>query len=86
MPGEYEFTLRFSVPASVDADLLVGRLFEAGCDDALIGSGEAGCIGMQFTRAAESAAAAVGSAVRDVRRGVSEIRLIGTRWDASSCG
>lgn len=80
MPGEYEFTLRFAVPASVDAASLVERLFEAGCDDALIGSGEAGCIGLRFTREAESGAAAVGSAVRDVRRGVPEIRLISTRW------
>lgn len=68
MPGEYQFTLRFSVPASLDAASLVGRLFEAGC------------IGMRFTREAESAAAAVGSAVRDVRCGVPEIRLISTRW------
>jgi|AntRauTorcE11897_2_1112592.scaffolds.fasta_scaffold212499_1 hypothetical protein len=59
---------------------MVERPFEAGCDDALIESGEAGRIGMRFTREAELTTAAVGSAVGDVQRGVPDIRLIGTRW------
>jgi hypothetical protein len=52
-----------------DPDLLVERLAEAGCEDALIGTGHAGRLALEFTREAPSAGAAVRSALRDVRRG-----------------
>jgi hypothetical protein len=68
---EYEFTLRFAVPTSdAEADDLVDALYEHGCDDALVGIGRPGRIGLDFTRAGESAHEAVLSAIADVRNAI----------------
>lgn len=74
--NEYEFTLKFAVPAEVDREALETRLFETGCDDALIGTGEKGRVALSFARAASSAAEAVESAISDVHRGLPQARLI----------
>lgn len=59
-----------------DADALVERLGEAGCDDALVGIGQPGRIALEFTREAASAADALASALADVRRAIPGARLI----------
>ena len=42
---EYSFTLKFNFPdARTDPDCYIDRLYEAGCDDALIGIGKQGII------------------------------------------
>ncbi|NYH98817.1 helix-turn-helix transcriptional regulator [Cupriavidus plantarum] len=74
---EYTFTLKYQLAEGPrDADSLVGRLGEAGCDDALVGIGLPGRLALAFTREANSADAAVRSALADVRRAVPEARLI----------
>jgi hypothetical protein len=74
---EYEFELRFRVPADdADADELVERLGEAGCDDALIGIGQPGRIALRFSREAESAKHAIVSALQDVKKAIPAARLI----------
>ncbi len=43
---EYTFTLKYQLAADdQDPELLVERIAEAGCDDALVGTGQAGLAG-----------------------------------------
>lgn len=74
---EYEFTLKYQLN-SVDSDFndLVERLGAGGCTDALVGIGQAGRLGLTFTREASSAKEALLSAMSDVRRAISCARLI----------
>lgn len=74
--SEYEFTLKFAVPHGLDRETLEVRLFEAGCDDALLGTGQPGRMALRFDRAATSARGAVESALRDVRLAVPQARLV----------
>ena len=74
---EYIFTLKYQLAAAdCDPQALVERLGEAGCDDALVGTGLPGRLALEFTREATDAAAAVRSALADVRRAVPSARLI----------
>ncbi len=73
----YDFELKFSLPEeNIDAERLVETLFEAGCDDALIGTGQMGRIGLLFSREAESALAAVTSAIKDVQKAIPNAILV----------
>jgi len=75
MPG-YDFELSFALPsADADPDDFVDLLYEAGCDDATLGIGRRGHVGMMFTREADSAWSAVASAIRDVQRAIPGARL-----------
>jgi hypothetical protein len=48
---EYDFVLKFKLAeGSADANNLVERLGEAGCDDAVVGIGQPGRIALNFTR------------------------------------
>ncbi|MCO4864302.1 DNA-binding protein [Cupriavidus sp. WGlv3] len=74
---EYAFTLRYQLSADdSDPDTLVERLYEAGCDDATVGTGVAGRIALAFDREAESAADAIVSALTDARRAMPTATLI----------
>jgi hypothetical protein len=74
---EYDFELRFKLPADdTDADEVVERLGEAGCDDALIGVGQPGRIALKFAREAESAKRAIVSALEDVKKAIPAAKLI----------
>jgi len=74
---EYIFTLKYQLADDDrDADALVERLGEAGCDDALVGIGQPGRLALEFTREGADADAAVRSALADVRRAVPSARLI----------
>jgi hypothetical protein len=65
---EYTFTLKYQLADNDRTpDILVERLGEAGCDDALVGIGQPGRLALEFTREAESADAAVRSALADVQ-------------------
>ena len=74
---EYVFTLKYQL---VDEDQahehMVERLFEAGCDDATIGVGQPGRIALAFRREAPDAAAAIYTALRDVKRAIASARLV----------
>jgi hypothetical protein len=74
---EYDFVLKFKLTAgSADADDLVERLGEAGCDDAVVGIGQPGRIALSFMREADSAQQAVISALENVKRAVPHAELI----------
>lgn len=74
---EYSFTLRYQLsPDDNDPDALVERLYEGGCDDAIVETGVAGRIAVAFDRDAESAMDAVMSALADVKRSIPSVMLI----------
>lgn len=74
---EYTFTLKYQLADDDrDADALVERLGEAGCNDALVGIGQPGRLALEFTRDAADAEEAVRSALADVRCAAPSARLI----------
>ncbi|MGY8820268.1 MAG: helix-turn-helix transcriptional regulator [Pseudomonadales bacterium] len=74
---EYIFKLKYQLgEGDQDPEVLVERLGDAGCDDALVGIGQPGRLALEFTREADSADAAVRSALADVRRAVPSAKLI----------
>ena len=74
---DYTFTLKYQLTEQdSDSAVLVESLGEAGCDDALVGIGQPGRLALEFTREADSAQAAVCSALADVKRAIPSARLI----------
>jgi hypothetical protein len=74
---EYEFTLKFKLPASeADTDAVIERLGEHGCTDVLVGLGQSGYIGLDFVREALSAENALLSAIDDVKRAIPTAVLV----------
>jgi len=74
---EYEFTLKFSLPNfQVDPNEYIEKLYENGCDDALIGVGSKGYIALDFIREASSAYDAIASAVIAVKKVIPDASLI----------
>ena len=64
----YDFTLKFGLSdPGLDPEIYVDQLYEAGCDDALIGLGKQGEIALNFIREATSAKEAILSAMADVK-------------------
>jgi predicted DNA-binding transcriptional regulator AlpA len=69
--NDYSFMLNFSLPhRDDDPEQYLDALFEAGCDDASIGTGRAGMIGLDFTRSAPSAEEAIRSAIGSVQAAI----------------
>lgn len=63
----WDFFLSFRLPLDgSEPEAWVDRLYEAGCDDALVATGRLGFVGLRVTRAAETAQAAIDSAIADV--------------------
>jgi predicted DNA-binding transcriptional regulator AlpA len=74
---EYIFILKYQLNgASGDPDELVERLGAAGCNDALVGTGQAGRLALEFTREARNARTAIRSALVDVKRAVPAASLV----------
>lgn len=75
--SEYRFILRFRLPeGDADPARFIDALAEAGCDDATIGVGQRGRIALDFAREADSALAAVASAMHAVRRAIPGAELV----------
>lgn len=61
---EFEFDLIFALPRKdLDQDAILDALFTAGCDDAVVGLGASGLVGLAFTRSGEDAEAVITDAV-----------------------
>ena len=74
---DYIFTLKSQLAqCDSDPDVLVERLYAEGCDDALVGVGLPGRLALEFTREAETAEAALLSALMDVKRIIPDARLV----------
>lgn len=73
----YEFTISFALPnGEADPKHYLDALFEAGCDDALVGIGQAGLLSLDFDREATDAVEAVCSAIADVRKAIPEADIV----------
>jgi len=70
----HEFTLHFRLPSEQAG--LVNRLAEAGCKDAIVGTGLRGQVSLQFDRTAESAQEAILTAIENVRTAIPGAELI----------
>lgn len=74
---EYSFILKYRLSdQDRDADVLVERLGEVGCTDALVGIGVAGRLALDFTREANSALDAIRSALHDVKTAIPTATLV----------
>ncbi len=74
---EYEFVLRFQLPADTDLpEEFLDALYEAGCDDAVVGVGLPGYISLDFSREATDAQEAVLSAISHVQNAIHNAKLI----------
>jgi len=81
----FEFELIFALAdRSGDPELWLDALFEAGCDDALVATGQHGYIVLEFCREARTARAAMSSAIRDVNKAIPEAELIEAKPDLVS--
>lgn len=72
----FDFTLKFGIPDSFSADDYLFALENAGCSDALVGTGQKGRVALHFLREANSAKEAVQSALNDVKKAIPEAELI----------
>lgn len=72
---EYDFTLRLGIPPNSGKEL-VDRLGASGCTDALVGIGRPGRVALSFTREAESALAAITSAIDDAMQAIPGASLL----------
>jgi len=64
---EFEFDIVVSLPKGAeDEDAIMDALFEAGCDDAVVGLGASGIVGLGFTRAGGDAEVVISDAVTQV--------------------
>jgi hypothetical protein len=68
----YEFDLIFSIPGSVDEGELLDRLFEAGCEDAVIGLGTPGLVAISLERFGSDAESAIAGAARQIAAALPE--------------
>lgn len=71
----FDFTLIFKVDSDENIDELVERLGAADCTDALVGTGRAGYIALQFLRKAPTLQQARETAIADVMRAIPGVRL-----------
>jgi hypothetical protein len=80
---DYDFTLKFNLPDSqVDPNEYLEKLYENGCDDALIGVGDQGYIALNFIREAVSVDEAISSAIADVKRVIPYATMIEVTTDS----
>ena len=64
---KFEFDLVFALPdKAADEGTILDSLYEAECDDAVVGLGAAGLVGLGFTRAGRNAEAAISDTVKQV--------------------
>lgn len=79
---EYEFQLYYQLPdRQPDPEAWLDALYEAGCDDALVGVAVRGHLSLDFTREAENPLMALRSAMADVRRAIPDAHLVGAGPD-----
>ena len=73
---EFNFELIFKLVDNQDSNEYLDVLFENGCDDATISTGQLGMLSLSFTRESISAAEAVESAINDVKKAIPSAKLV----------
>lgn len=82
MTDTYDFTLTFALPGDgSNPENYADSLYEAGCDDAIVGTGVPGSIALNFSRTAKSAENAILQAVQDVQNAIPDAQLIELKPD-----
>ena len=82
MTKTYDFTLTFSMSKyGSNPENCLDALYEAGCDDAIVGIGIPGSIALNFSRTAISAETAIRKAIYDVRNAIPDAELIELKPD-----
>ncbi|HYF85562.1 DNA-binding protein [Azospirillum sp.] len=72
----WEFVLKFRLPPGrTEPTAWLDALFEAGCDDATVGTGRHGSVALDFSREAVSADVAIRSAIADVLKAIPGAQL-----------
>jgi hypothetical protein len=65
MTEKFEFDLIFTIPSKgTDQGEILDALFEAGCDDAVVGIGTPGSIALSFSRSGEGASGVISEATK----------------------
>ncbi|MFU8833362.1 MAG: helix-turn-helix transcriptional regulator [Wenzhouxiangella sp.] len=73
----HDFQLIFQLPENAPpANEMVEALAEAGCDDAIVGTGHPGRIALEFSREAENVQQAIDSAIDNVQTALPSAELI----------
>lgn len=79
---EYDFTLKFKLSnPQISPESFLDKLYQSGCDDALIGIGKLGYLGLNFVRESTSAYEAIESAVANVRSVIPDAVLVSVSPD-----
>ena len=73
---EFNFELIFKLVDTQDSNEYLDVLFENGCDDATISTGQLGMFSLSFTRESISALEAVESAINDVKKAIPSAKLV----------
>lgn len=74
---EFDFELIYKLENNKkDPNEYLDALFESGCDDATISTGQLGMISLSFTREAASASKAIQSAIDDISKAIPTAKLI----------
>lgn len=73
---EFNFELIFKLVDNQDSSEYLDSLFENGCDDATISTGQLGMLSLSFTREAINASIAVESAINDVKKAIPSAKLV----------
>lgn len=74
---EFDFEIIFKLKdANEDTDSYLDALYENGCDDATISTGQLGMLCLAFSREAASASEAIESAISDVTRAIPDAKLV----------
>ncbi len=68
----FEFDLVCALPEGTDEGAVLDALYEAGCDDAAVGLGASGLIGLGFTRVGQDPDAVISETVTQVLKGLPE--------------
>jgi predicted DNA-binding transcriptional regulator AlpA len=72
---EYTFELIFKLNKGESPNLHLDALYEAGCDDANVGTGAAGYLGLSFMRESTSVQTAVETAITNVKQAIPHAQL-----------
>ncbi len=73
---EFNFELIFKLVDNQDSNEYLDVLFENGCDNATISTGQLGMLSLSFTREAVNASVAVESAINDVKKAIPSAKLV----------
>ena len=77
---EFQFDVMIRLPQGCpDIWDVLDRLFQAGCDDAVVGLGTPGLLGLSFIRQGTDREAVIAGAVRDALAGLPEGVVVGEK-------